>query len=275
MAPETKRFAHRATCAGRFLIALLIGNPAFVSAQSDNTSTPATLLQRVESTFASILSDPERRELAYGVLAALLAIVVLYYIFRVTRRLLESGYKVLDGWRGTRIPPLKIQSYEVLSADQITDLFKGAVKLLRTVALIIALYVTVPLVLSLFPWTRDWVTYLMPYLMAPVYRLFWGFVAFLPNFFSIIVIVVATRYLLRLVRTIRTEIKKGAIIFPGFHAEWADPTSKLFSFIIIVFAVVLISPGHFYFSRRAAFPGLHGCRRQYRRRHRVNLHARL
>jgi small-conductance mechanosensitive channel len=230
------------TC--RLLVAILIGNPAFVSAQSDNASAPdaATLLERIESTFASILSDPERRELAYGTLAALVAMVVLFYVFRVTRRLLESAYRVLDSWRGTRIPALKIQSYEVLSADQITNLLKGAVKLLRIVALIIAFYVTVPVVLSLFPWTRDWAAYLMPYLMAPVHQLFWGFVAFLPNLLSIIVVVVATRYLLRFVRTVGAEIKRGAIIFPGFHAEWADPTSKLFSFIIIVFAVVLISP---------------------------------
>ncbi|MGE5303384.1 MAG: mechanosensitive ion channel family protein [Alphaproteobacteria bacterium] len=243
MAPATKRIGHRAICACRILIALLIGNPALVFAQSDNTPAPAaSLLERLESTFASILSDPERRELAYGALAALLAIIVLFYVFRVTRRLLESAYRALDSWRGTRISALKIQSYEVLSADQITDLLKGSVKLLRIVALIIALYVTVPVVLSLFPWTRDWMAYLMPYLMAPVYQLFWGFVAFLPNLFSIIVIVVATRYLLRFVRTVSTEIKKGAIVFPGFHAEWADPTSKLVSFIIIVFAVVLISP---------------------------------
>ncbi len=226
------------------MIAILIGIPAFVFAQSDASSSPvmATFFERIQATIALILDDPERREIASGALVTLLAVVALLYVFRVTRRLLDSTYRVLDSWRGTRIPALKIQSYEVLSADRITDLIKGLVKLLRTAALIITLYVTVPVVLSLFPVTRDWVTYLMPYLMAPVYQLFWGLVAFLPNLLSIIAIVVATRYLLRFLRTVSAEIKTGAIIFPSFHAEWADPTVKLLSFIIIVFAVVLISP---------------------------------
>jgi len=241
---ETNKFGRRAKNLFRFIIAALVTKSPWVAAQSDNSSAvgAATLLERVKAALASILDDPVRREIAYGVLIALAAVVVLFFVFRVTRRLLDSAYRLLDGWRGTRIPALKIQSYEVLSADRITDLLKGSVKLLRTIALFITLYVTVPVILSLFPGTREWAAYLIPYLMAPVYQLFWGFVAFLPNLFSIIVIVVVTRYLLRFLRTVSGEIKGGGIVFPGFHPEWADPTSKLLSFIIILFAVVLVSP---------------------------------
>ncbi len=242
--PATRRSGRRSSCWHLFLLAILIGNPAIVFAQSGSSSAPVltTIFERVKSIFRLILDDPEHREIAYGALVALLAIVALFYVFYATKRLLDSTCKRLDSWRGTRIPALKIQSYEVLSADRITEVLKGLVKLVRIAALIITLYVTVPVVLSLFPWTRDWVAYLKPYLMAPVYRLFWGFVAFLPNLFSIIVILVATRYLLRFLRAVGTEIKRGAIIFPGFHADWADPTFKLLSFIVIMFAVVLISP---------------------------------
>lgn len=201
-----------------------------------------TILEHVRSTFSFIFNDPARREIAYAALVTLLAALLLLVIFRVTQKLLESTFKLLDSWRGTRIPALKIQSYELLSSDRIADLLKGLAKALRAVALGIALYIAVPILLSLFPGTRDWVVYLTPYLMEPVYLLFWGFVAFLPNLFWIIVIVAATRYCLGLLHAISTEIKIGAIAFPGFHAEWADPTSKLLSFLIIAFAVVLISP---------------------------------
>lgn len=243
MKSQAKRTDFRSICHGRFFIAILSGAPVSAFAQTDDSSTSvATLLERIQSIFASVADDPERREIAYGALLVVAAMLALFYVFRVSARLRDSAYRVLDGWRGTRIQALKIQSYEVLSADRITDLIKGSVRLLRTVALVITLYVTVPVILSLFPWTRDWVAYLMPYLMAPVYRLFWGIVDFLPNLLSIIVIVVATRYLLRFLRTVSAEIKKGAIVFPGFHADWADPTSKLLSFVIVVFAVVLVSP---------------------------------
>jgi small-conductance mechanosensitive channel len=50
------------------------------------------------------------------------------------------------------------------------------------------------------------------------------------------------RYFLRLLRVIFTEIQTGRINFSGFHKDWAQPTYKLSRFLIIVLAVVLISP---------------------------------
>jgi small-conductance mechanosensitive channel len=241
-APYKKKSGDRLLLCCRLAIATFSGIPAIALAQSEASQSSPTLSERAKALFRFVIDDPERREIAYGALVALLAIVALVYVFWATRRLLESSYRRLDNWRGTRIPALRIQSYEVLSADRITDALKALVRLFRVVALIIVFYITVPVVLSLFPWTREWVDYLRPYLMAPVYQLLWGLIAFLPNLLSIIVIVVLTRYVLRFLRTVSTEIKKGGIVFPGFHAEWADPTSKLLSFIVIVFAVVLISP---------------------------------
>jgi small-conductance mechanosensitive channel len=156
--------------------------------------------------------------------------------------MLHRAYALLDSWSGTRIPSLRIQSYEIVSADRITILLKQLANALRIIALAVVLYIAIPVILSFFPWTRDWVSALLPYLLAPVYQLFWGFIAFLPNLLSIVVIVVITRYAVRVVRAIFAEIRAERIVFPGFHADWAEPTSKLLSFLIIVFAVVLISP---------------------------------
>jgi small-conductance mechanosensitive channel len=218
--------------------------PAPALSQSDLPQSGyfATLLARIKEFAWQVRDDPAKRDLAYAVLISLLALGLLFYVFRLTKRLLNTADRVLESWRGTRISALKIQSYEVLSADRITAILKTSVRALRMVALVITLYIAVPAILSLFPWTREWVSYLLPYLMTPVYQIFWGFVGFLPNLLSIIVILVVTRYFLRFVRAVSAEIKRESIVFPGFHSEWADPTSKLLSFIVIVFAVVLISP---------------------------------
>lgn len=242
--PATERPGCKTNCLRLFLTALVLGNTMPALAQSDNASVPltATLLERIQSTFAFFLDDPDRREIVYGVFITLLAIGALVYIFRLSKRLLEDACKLLDSWRGTRIPALRIQAYEVLSADRITDILKGLVKFLRIGILILTLYVVIPVILSLFPWTRNWASYLRPYMMAPVYGIFWGFVGFLPNLLSIIIIVVATRYVLRFVTAVAAEVKRERIVFPSFHSEWADPTAKLLSVLIIIFAIVLISP---------------------------------
>ena len=241
---RTVNSGHRSKYLRWFLTVPVLGIPSGALAQSDASSVPfvATLLRRIQSTFSFILDDPEHREIAYGILITIVALASLLYIFYLTKRLLDWAYQTLDSWRGTRIPAIKIQSFEVLSADRITDILKASAKLIRTIALIVTLYIVAPILLSLFPWTRDWIDSLRPYLMAPVYQIFWGFVYFLPNLLSIIVIVIATRYVLRLINAVAKEIKSEAIVFPRFHSDWADPTAKLLSFIIVVFAVVLISP---------------------------------
>jgi small-conductance mechanosensitive channel len=199
-------------------------------------------LARFQSALAALFEQLTTSEVAHGLIVTLVAAGVLGFVFRFTHWLLQRAHARIESWRGTRISALRIQSYEVVSSDRITDLLMQLARFLRIGALIIALYIAVPAVLSFFPWTRDWVTSLRPYLMAPVYRLFWGIVSFLPNLLAISVIGVGTRYAVRFVQALFGEIARESIVFPGFHAEWAQPTSKLISFLIIVFAVVLISP---------------------------------
>ncbi len=50
------------------------------------------------------------------------------------------------------------------------------------------------------------------------------------------------RYFLKLVRMVFFEIQTGRITFTGFHKDWAQPTFKLSRFLIIVIAVVMVSP---------------------------------
>jgi small-conductance mechanosensitive channel len=199
-------------------------------------------LGRLRSSLADLADELITSEIAYALLLTLIAIGILIFVFRFTQWLLQKAHAKLEAWRGTRIAGLRIQTYELMSADRITDILKDLAKFIRVGALFVALYIAIPAILSFFPWTRDWVSYLRPYLMAPVYQLFWGIVSFLPNLVAIIVIVVATRYAVRFIRAVFTEVARESIVFPGFHPDWAQPTSKLVSFIIIVFAVVLISP---------------------------------
>ena len=78
--------------------------------------------------------------------------------------------------------------------------------------------------------------------MAPIYAVAHAIIGFIPNLFFIAVIVIITRYILKFTKTFFKEIKTGHIAFPGFHADWAEPTSKLLRAFIIIFAVVIASP---------------------------------
>lgn len=220
---------------------MLVAQAAVSPKQTRQKATPSAL-ERIQNFLRQLVNDPDSKAILFGVVLTLIAIGILIFIVKLSNRLLLKANTRIESWRGTRIPALKIQTLEVISADRLTDMLKGIAKAVRITALIVVLYIFIPLILSFFPWTRGLVETILPYIISPVYILFGGFVSFLPNLFFITIIIFVTRYILKFTRLIFTEIRNERIAFPGFHVEWADPTSKLMSFLIIVFAVVLISP---------------------------------
>jgi small-conductance mechanosensitive channel len=59
---------------------------------------------------------------------------------------------------------------------------------------------------------------------------------------SIAVIIVVTRYILKVIALFFSGITRGAITFAGFHRDWAEPTYKIVRFLVIVFAAIAIFP---------------------------------
>ena len=64
----------------------------------------------------------------------------------------------------------------------------------------------------------------------------------MPSLFYLIVIVLVTRYLLKLIHAIFRAIESGAITFAGFYREWAEPTYKIARVLVLALAAVLCFP---------------------------------
>ena len=69
-----------------------------------------------------------------------------------------------------------------------------------------------------------------------------GSLEYLPKLFFIAVIVIVTRYLLKVIRLLFRAVETGALPIEGFYREWARPTYFIVRFIVIVFAAVVMFP---------------------------------
>jgi small-conductance mechanosensitive channel len=199
-------------------------------------------VNRFQHFISGVLGGWHPEAFFWRILLTVLAIGALLFLIAVAHRLLRRIDAKLESWRGTRIPPIRVQTFEVISADRLTDMLKWLVRKSRLLIWLVGLYIFIPLILSFFPQTRGVVTRYLDYLIAPLYRLFWGLISFIPNLVFIVVVILAVRYVLKLLRLIFTEVQKGKIAFSGFHQDWAQPTFKLLRVLIIVLAVVLVSP---------------------------------
>jgi small-conductance mechanosensitive channel len=211
-------------------------------AQKSRDDLAGDYAQRIRSALIALRKQYSLKSILLGALYAGIATLVLILIFRILGGAFRRVYKTLESWRGTRIRSLRIQNFELLPANRITDIAVGVAKLLRFAIAVIVLYFYASLVLGFFPWTRGYAQVLVGYILSPLRFVGAAVVAYLPNLFFIAVIIVVAFYLIKFIRIIFTELERGTIGFPGFYPEWAAPTYKIVRFMVIALTLIILFP---------------------------------
>ena len=142
----------------------------------------------------------------------------------------------------TKIKGLKIQQTEIVAAERLARGFVTTIRLGRLALLLVLTFLFLSTEFNYFPWTRRAGNELLAYVLSPVKTVFTAILNYLPKAFFIIVVMVFTHYLLRMVKAITREVKRGRIHIRGLYPEWVDPTYNITRFLIIAFAAVVIVP---------------------------------
>lgn len=188
---------------------------------------------REQVTFKALLMDA---------LLTVLDTVIFLGLLVLFHRLFPELQAKIEGWRGTVIRPIKLQRVEVLSVYQITGALVGVAKAVRVAATLLLIYIYLTTVLGIFPWTRSISASLFDAVFSTLRAIGAAFATYVPDVVAIVVIVVVTRYVIKLISLVFTGIGRGAISFAGFHQEWAEPTYKIVRFLVIVFAAIACFP---------------------------------
>lgn len=122
------------------------------------------------------------------------------------------------------------------------NIFVFLSNVIRFILILFVLFTYLPFMFSFFPWTEDIVSSFYSYLARPVSFVVNGFIDFLPNLIFIIVIILITRYVIRVQRDIVEDIEAEKFIIKGFPKDWASTTQKIISLLIWAFALILIYP---------------------------------
>jgi Small-conductance mechanosensitive channel len=199
-------------------------------------------MNRIGSSLAALHREYSVKSLTLGGVYALLATVFLILLLRGMGVFFPRLYRQIDLWRGTVIPSLRIQKFEILPADRIADFAIGLTKLLRLGLVLVAMYFYAYIVLGFFPWTRGYATILVGYILSPLRVVGDAVLAYLPNFFFIAVIIFVSHYFIKFTQIFFAEIGKGTVVFSGFHRDWAQPTYKIVRFLILAVTAIAIFP---------------------------------
>ena len=134
------------------------------------------------------------------------------------------------------------KSHLLLSSSKQLFFILKLMSLLRNVFIVLVIYLSLPLLFSVFPSTENYASVLLKWILKPAKSVVMGFVAFLPNLVSILIIVIVFNYLINILKYFVVEIQKGTIKIDGFYSDWAKPTFTIIKFLLYAFMVVVIFP---------------------------------
>ncbi|WP_181858127.1 mechanosensitive ion channel family protein [Polaribacter sp. WD7] len=121
-------------------------------------------------------------------------------------------------------------------------ILKFSIRTLRIAISIFFLVFYLPFVFRFIPETQEIADTVFSYILKPVHFVVNGFLAFIPGLFFIVVIIFATKYLLKFLKYLTGELEREAVRLDGFHADWAKPTFNLVRVVIIAFAAIICFP---------------------------------
>ncbi len=184
----------------------------------------------------SLTKSLTRIGLSMAVIILLSVLIWLVYrLFAYLRRFVEL--KKGNWFRGT-----SINNYQLVHEDRQIELIAGFLKLLRLFTIILLIYIALPVIFSFFPWTEELAKRLIGYILRPVKNIGNGILGFLPNLITITIIIIITRYLIKLVNYFAKEIYDKNLVIKGFYHDWAQPTANITRFLLYAFMFVMIFP---------------------------------
>lgn len=181
------------------------------------------------------------QSLLFGALYTVIATIVLFVLLK----LIGKGFaRILARRTSPEAPalrPLRIQNFELLSASQVATLLTQIVKWIRLAIGLALLGLYFTLILSFFPWTKRLGSAIVANLLATLGSFWEGFLSYLPNLVIVAFIAVVTYYILRFTKLLFVQLGRDQA-FPWFYPEWAEPTHRLMTVLIIALAAVVAFP---------------------------------
>ncbi|MDR1319126.1 MAG: mechanosensitive ion channel family protein [Treponema sp.] len=178
----------------------------------------------------------QRLGIALAVIAGqVLLIFLVWLLFKfAARKVAETG--------AGKIKPLTIKKLKLLTAKQIVDSIQFLLRILKYLVTLFQLFLTVPIVFSLFPETEKLASTLFGYILTPLKNIIFGTIRYIPNLITIIIITLITRYVVRGLKFFSRQVSRGRLVLPGFYADWADPTFNILRVLLWAFTLAIVYP---------------------------------
>ncbi len=182
-------------------------------------------------------TEPLIRLVTAASLTGVSILLLLFARFLISRRL-----KRMDELPDTKFKPLRWQAQDLMSSE---DMKRFWCTLWRWFSWLLTLFFGVFAligVLMISKVTMAFAARLIVLVLAALEYVWSGFVNYLPNLVTIVVILVVVRYVVRTISLVFEGIRTRRIHVKNFYPEWADTSLSLIKLLIYALTAVIIFP---------------------------------
>ena len=173
---------------------------------------------------------------------ALLVLLIIAAIIKYISKFFDWTAVKIQLQKDEKIKGIQIKNYTLFDAERQIGVLLLINKVLKWFIIILSIYIALPVLFGIFPWTEHFASTLIGYILNPVKNILSSFWDYLPKLVTIVVIIVLFRYILRGVRFLKDEIARGNLVINGFYRDWAAPTYQIVRVLLIAFMIVVIWP---------------------------------
>lgn len=160
---------------------------------------------------------------------------ILKFVFKRVRAIVVAR-------KGKYLKGIKIKDFEIMDANDELALALKAVGIIRFIFLLFLAYVTFPVFFRFFPATEAVAYQLIGLVYDPLKSIGWSLLGFIPNLFSIAIIVYIFRVILKYLKLFADKISSGRIKVQGFYPDWASTTHTIIRIMVIALGLVMVFP---------------------------------
>jgi small-conductance mechanosensitive channel len=181
-------------------------------------------------------------QLIKRILSFLLILGVQILLVWATLRLYRRVKARIEKLKDSKLKPVSFHDYEFLDTGKQVSVLVYLASLGRYVLILVQLLVSIPMLFAIFPQTQDLAYTLFSYVWTPVKSIAKDVVSYIPNLFTIIIIWLSIKYLVKGVGYLAKELETGRLKINGFFPDWAQPSYQIIRFLLYAFMIALIFP---------------------------------
>ncbi|MDR1860096.1 MAG: mechanosensitive ion channel family protein [Bacteroidales bacterium] len=179
------------------------------------------------------------RQISLSILLIFCLCIAIYGVNCLFFRVIDKKIVAL---KGRILRGIRIRNLEIIDADKQVQSVLFLSKAIRYIIYFLLLYITLPLLFSIYPMTERLADTLFRWIWTPAKAIIKSFITFIPNLLKILLIVIIIRYILRWIKYLMTGIESGRLNIPGFYPDWAHATYNIIRLFLIAFSLVMIFP---------------------------------